>query len=96
MHSKKLVQLKKRKIIILTTSLVESFYNECLNFPQNEEMQKRQYKTEKLTFLQTLIFTLHTRYNIWFPDLVWGHLCIVLGTVTEKAGLILTKLRPVD
>lgn len=30
--------------------------------------------------------------------LVWGHLCTVLGTVTEKAGLTysLTKLRPVD
>ena len=35
---KKSVQHKKRKIIISTTSLVESFYNECLNFLQNEEV----------------------------------------------------------
>ena len=53
--------------------------------------------SEKLTFLETLIFTLNTRSNICFPASFEG-ICIVLGTVAEKAGLTysLTKLRLVD
>ena len=47
MHSKKLVQLKKRKII-LTTSLVESVYTNASIFPKMRKCRKGNGVTKTL------------------------------------------------